>query len=78
MRVLFEFRHFLAQRTRLRISKIRVSHIFAKNLIDEMSLSIEYKRHLRRWRASEKRFGFLKEEFIGSPRLNKWTFTTCK
>ena len=23
-----------------------------------------------------KRFGFLKERFIGSPRLNTWTFTT--
>ena len=39
-----------------------------KILIDEMSLSecIHYKRHLRRWRASEKRFGFLKEERKGS------------
>ena len=35
-----------------------------KKLIDEMSSVsvLHYKRHLRRWRASEKRFGFLKEE----------------
>ena len=35
-----------------------------KKLIDEMSsvIVLHYKRHLRRWRASEKRFGILKEE----------------
>ena len=38
MHVLFEFRHFLTQRARLRISKIRV-HLCNKYLIDEMSLS---------------------------------------
>ena len=33
-------------------------------MTDEMSSVsvLHYKRHLRRWRASEKRFGFLKEE----------------
>ena len=45
-----------------------------KILINEVSL----KWHLPRWRASEKRFGFLKEERKCSDWLNKWTFTTCK
>ena len=36
--VLFEFRHFLTLRTRLRISKFRV-YLCKKNLIDEKSLS---------------------------------------
>ena len=38
MRFLFHFRHFLTQRARLRISKIRV-YLCKKKLIDEMSLS---------------------------------------
>ena len=53
------------------------SCISLQNKIDRRVV-LHYKRHLRRWRASKKRFGFLKEERKCSERLNKWTFTTCK
>ena len=63
MRVLYEFRHFFnseSSSTYFKDSGISLQ----KNLIDEMSsvTVLLYKRHLHRWRASEKRFGFLKEE----------------
>ena len=66
MRVLFEFRHFFLLRELVYVFQ-RFVYIFAKKKkIDEMSLSdcitLHYKRHLRRLRASEMRFGFLTEE----------------
>ena len=53
----------LTQRVRLRISKIRVylCKKFWSTRCPWVTV-LFYKRHLRRWRASEKRFGFLKEE----------------
>ena len=76
MRVLLEYRHFLTQRNRLRISKIRV-HLCKKKLIDEMSLSIEGLYYINGI-CAEKRFGTKVKRFIGIPRLNKWSFTTCQ
>ena len=52
--VLFEFRHFLTLRTRLRISKFHV--YLCKKLF--LSIILHYKRHLRRWRARESVFFF--------------------
>ena len=70
----------LTQRARLRISKIRVYLCKKKKLSTRCPwvTVLHYKQHLRRWRASKKRFGFLKEERKCSERLTKWTFTTCK
>ena len=66
---LLNFVIFLTLRTRLRISKFRV-YLCKKS--DRRDV-LHYKGHLRRWRASESVL-----VFIGSLRLNTWTFTTCK
>ena len=71
MRVLFEFRHSFNSESSS--TYFKDSCISWKKKFDRRD-----KRHLRRWRASKKRFGFLKEERKCSERLNKWTFTTCK
>ena len=48
-----------------------------KILIDETVL--HYRRHLCRWRASERAcFGFLSAAIHRFSEVNKWTFTTCK
>ena len=68
---------FLTLRTRLRISNLRVY------LCDEMSLSDYYiingicadGEQAKAFLFSEGRTKV--KRFIGSPRLNKWTFTTC-
>ena len=81
MRVLFEFRHFLTQRTRLRISKIRV-HLCKK--FDRRDVIVYWvKTAFAQMESKRKAFWFSEgrtkvKRFIGSPRLNKWTFTTCK
>ena len=70
---------FLTLRTRLRFFKVSCISL-QKILIDEMSLSdcITFLTAFAQMESKRKRFGFLKERFIGSPRLNTWTFTTCK